>query len=151
MLKRLGHWLRAAGYDVLIAEEGESDRSLYQRAIREKRLLISRDRKMAEFRHADEHIFVLNGNQLSDCVAEVSERLEIDWHYHPFSRCLVCNTPLVRATREQFETLPQGVSDSVNRAFYCPHCDQLFWEGSHIRRMRATLENFANKQWEFAG
>ncbi len=150
MLKRLGHWLRAAGYDVLIASPGESDRSLYQKAVGEARLLITRDRKLAEYRDAGRYVCILHANRMPELVRELSVRLGIDWHYRPFSRCLVCNTPLVEATPAQYDSLPQDVRDSVTHAQFCPRCGQLFWEGSHIRRMRATLDNFSKKIWEFA-
>ena len=41
MLKRLGQWLRVAGYDVLILPDGTDDRVLLERAERDQRLLLS--------------------------------------------------------------------------------------------------------------
>ena len=38
MLKRLGQWLRVAGYDVLMLPDGTSDRELIQRAVEEHRV-----------------------------------------------------------------------------------------------------------------
>ena len=50
MLIRLGRWLRAAGYDTEIAADAIADRLLLDHAIREGRLLLTRDRKLAEHR-----------------------------------------------------------------------------------------------------
>ena len=44
MLKRLGQWLRVAGYDVLMLPDGTSDRELVQRAVEEHRVAVTRPR-----------------------------------------------------------------------------------------------------------
>ena len=142
MLKGLGRWLRAAGYDTRIAD-GEPDRELIEMARTGGRILLTRDRKMAEFRHADECVLVLVSNSLADCAAELKNRLAIDWQFSPFSRCLVCNFPLEPAR----PTAADAVHASVlreNKVFWrCPGCGRLYWEGSHVRRMRARLGQWA--------
>ena len=150
MLFRLGRWLRAAGYDVVIAESGESDRELFELAHREHRLLITRDRKLAEYRNASDVIVILQQNDLKDCLQELSRQLSINWLLKPFSRCMVCNTKLIAASDVQYRELPEDIQEESEKAFYCPACKQLFWEGSHVRRMRQTLENFSRNRWEIA-
>lgn len=86
MLKRLGRWLRAAGYDTVIEGDGVSDRDLIQRAVREGRLLITRDRKLMEFREAPGVVILLRSNAVQDCIQELTGRLGIDWTFQPFTR-----------------------------------------------------------------
>jgi uncharacterized protein with PIN domain len=150
MLFRLGRWLRAAGYDVIIAQPGENDRELFKLARKEHRLLVTRDRKLAEYRDATSVVVILEKNDLKDCLQELSRLLSINWQKKPFSRCMVCNTPLVVASDAQYRALPDDVQEQADRAYYCPACKQLFWEGSHVRRMRQTLENFSHNRWEIA-
>jgi len=147
MLHRLGRWLRAAGYDTAIAEAGTADRVLQQQAAGEGRWLLTRDRQMAEFRNGRNQVVLLLQNDLAGEVAELSRLFAIDWLVHPFSRCLECNTPLVPATEAQRACLPEGALSVSPEAWYCPHCDKLYWEGSHVRRMRHTLENFSRGEW----
>ena len=47
MLLRLGRWLRAAGYDTVIAEGGMDDATLIARCAAENRVLLTRDRELA--------------------------------------------------------------------------------------------------------
>jgi hypothetical protein len=47
MLRRLGRWLRAAGYDAVIAAGGLPDRALAARCAKEDRILLSEDRHLA--------------------------------------------------------------------------------------------------------
>ena len=79
MLKRLGHWLRVAGYDVLILPDGSDDRELIERARAERRLLLSSDRRLAEHKHAADRLVLLDCQGLDDCAAALGRQLPIDW------------------------------------------------------------------------
>lgn len=139
MLKRLGRWLRAAGYDTLIEEEGAHDRALVQRAVREQRFLITRDRKLMEFREAPGVVVLLQSNTVQGCVRELTARLGVNWLFRPFTRCLVCNTLLTEAVPEQWCTVPQCSRTKIKQLFCCPQCGKLYWEGGHVRRMHDKL------------
>jgi len=143
MLKGLGRWLRAAGYDVAIEPDGTSDRVLLERAKEEGRILLTRDRRFAGELPATDELVLLECNQEDDCLQELSEKLQVNWLYKPFSRCLVCNTPLIEATAEQWERVPDFSRQRATRVLYCPTCKQLFWDGSHVQRMRERLERAA--------
>ena len=139
MLKRLGRWLRAAGYDTRIQANGGSDSTMLQAARDEGRLLVTRDRKLLEFRHAAGTVILLRGNTLNDCIAGLSAQLQLDWLYRPFSRCLVCNTELVEADDKTSDSMPEGAKAYAPRLYWCAACTRLYWEGGHVRRMRARL------------
>lgn len=139
MLSGLGRWLRAAGYDTLIAGQGVPARELIAQAVRDSRLLLTRDRKLAEFRDAAKTVLVLNGNGLDSSVTELMSRLPVAWDYRPFSRCMVCNTLLEQAASEMIERVPPASRAHVQQLYHCPGCDRVYWEGSHVRRMRARL------------
>ncbi|MBD3671639.1 MAG: DUF5615 family PIN-like protein [Gammaproteobacteria bacterium] len=141
MLKGLARWLRAAGYDTLILQDGEDDARLIARAVEEDRILLTRDRPMLQHRDARRHILLLHGNGLHDCAQELTTKLHIDWQYRPFSRCMLCNSPLEEATERQRRRIPQ-VMHGNGLTLYCPHCDKLYWEGSHVERMRRHLQRW---------
>ncbi len=144
MLKGLGRWLRAAGYDVTLEPDGTDDSVLLDRARDEGRILLTRDRRFADNRPNSPEVVLLDCNQEDDCFEELSARLQVNWLYKPFSRCLVCNTPLVEASAEQWERVPDGSRQRATRVLYCPTCRQLFWDGSHVKRMKERLERAAN-------
>lgn len=136
MLGRLAHWLRAAGYDTDIADESVNDRALLAQAVKEKRLFITRDRKLTEYRHAPGVVVLLHSNSMHDCAKELQKYLSINWLINPFSRCMLCNTPLTIAAPSCLEKVPKQSRASVKQLFYCPQCDKFYWEGSHVRRLR---------------
>ena len=109
MLIRLAHWLRAAGYDTLVAHERARDRSLVARAMIDGRILLTRDSKLREIRDAGDCAVLLRGETMPDWVREITDRFALDWLARPFSRCLVCNTLLQHAPELARARLPDAV------------------------------------------
>lgn len=144
-LQRLGSWLRAAGYDTLIESDGRPDYDLLKQALAEERLLITRDRKLTEHRRASGTVILLECENLEECVAALCRQLPINWLHQPFVRCLVCNTPLIDAETEQLYALPIRLKNSIEHAYYCPGCNKVYWDGSHVRRMRARLNDWQQR------
>ena len=64
MLAGLGRWLRAAGYDTEIAETQMEDSKILDRAMREKRFLLTRDRHFQEMATDGKTIIVLVGVEI---------------------------------------------------------------------------------------
>ena len=145
MLKKLGQWLRIAGYDVSMLPDGTDDRELIKLSRNEKRLLLTRDRKITEFKESSHMVVLLECDDLEDCVADLNNKLDIDWLYRPFSRCSNCNSLLVEADRAEIQRLPDDVRNGATMTRYCPLCDQLYWDGSHVRRMRERLQHWNQK------
>ncbi len=140
MMKRLARWLRAAGYDTVVPEDGARDRAVLARALEEGRLVITRDRKLTELKGADGAVLLVRSNTLQGAAAELTETLGLDWLYRPFSRCLVCNAALAEADERVRARLPEGARSLAKPLRHCPSCARLYWAGGHVRRMRARLE-----------
>jgi uncharacterized protein with PIN domain len=147
MVIRLGRWLRAAGHDTAIQERPAGDRALLDRALRENRLLITRDRKLTEFREAPGTVLLLTGNRPAAWAAELGAALAIDWLHRPFSRCLLCNAVLEAAPEAAADRLPERARGLAPKATWCPACHKLYWPGGHVRRMTARLEAWARGEY----
>ena len=141
MLKGLARWLRAAGYDTETAKDGETDRELIRQARASGRLLITRDNKLMEFRNANDTVCLLHCTGIENCAKALKEKIPVDWLNRPFSRCLLCNTPLTRVNDITKVSVPDDVSDAP--LFQCPDCKRIYWSGGHVQRMRAKLESWA--------
>jgi hypothetical protein len=142
MLSRLGRWLRAAGYDTRIAREGAADRDLIRLATTEGRILLTCDRKMREHKDAEGCVLLLEGSRIRNWVAQLNTRLGINWLYAPFSRCLLCNTPLKEGDEHFLGRVPPISRNSIDRVFYCPECGKPYWQGGHVRRMHEKLSRW---------
>lgn len=148
MLARLGRWLRAAGYDVVIAESGAADKLLLQLAQEEERIFLTRDHRLQEQHGTRCDITLLTSNYLAGQLREVATQHAINWTYKPFSRCMECNTVLVPAEASVVKRVPVDSMRQDSRVLYCPRCDKPYWFGSHAKRMRMRLEQLSRGEWD---
>jgi uncharacterized protein with PIN domain len=66
--------------------------------------------------------------------------LSLDWRRHAFTRCTRCNGTLREASKQQVAgRVPTRVLLERERFARCRGCGQVYWEGSHVERMRRTL------------
>ncbi len=145
MLARFCRCLRAAGYDTEIAGPGEKDCSLIERAVKENRLLLTCDRRMAERRLASGRVVVLPSNGLRETARVLTDRVSVNWLLDPFSRCLLDNSLLRPADPNELSRLPRRAQEIASKhIFVCPHCDRIYWPGSHVRRMFEQLRRWQN-------
>jgi uncharacterized protein with PIN domain len=143
MLQGLGRWLRAAGYDTLVATGGMGDAALLDACRAEGRVLITRDRALAERGGRGLKVVVLPAGGLVDDVRALNAALEIDWRRSPFTRCVEDNTVLRPATEAEVARMPESARILPGPLRACPACGRLYWPGSHVRRMQARLDAFA--------
>ncbi len=142
MLVGLGRWLRIAGYDTVIAERSQNDRELVEQAHAEDRVLLTRDRRLVEIRKANDRSMVLESEGIDAWAAELTRRLQLDWIHNPLSRCTVCNVGLEVAPPGMRAKLPPRIRALNEQVHVCLRCGRLYWEGSHVRRIRDRLESF---------
>ena len=139
MLKGVGRWLRVAGYDVAIIDDGAHDDELLARAAAEDRLLLTCDRRLAKRAGPDTTVVVLGTESFDGAARELGERLGIDWLHAPFARCLRDNAPLMPASEETIAELPATAHQGDGPVMRCPQCNRVYWPGSHVRRMLTKL------------
>ena len=140
MLKGVGRWLRAAGYDAAIAADGASDAFLLAQARAEDRVLLTCDRRLAALAD-DARTLVLASERLDQAARELRAS-GIDWLQAPFTPCLVDNAPLAPARAADLAGIPTSARRDDGPILACPKCARVYWPGSHVRRMRARLERW---------
>lgn len=145
MLQGLARWLRAAGHDTLVAERGMSDRALLALCEAEGRTLISRDRKLLQIRRRPP-VVILTTDDLETQARALSAVLGLDWRLAPFTRCLEDNALLRPATPDEVARMPASARDLPGPWRACPVCGRVYWPGSHVRRMQARLDRFAQAE-----
>lgn len=143
MLSKVGKWLRAAGYDTRLVESGMNDRQILTWALEERRLLLTRDKHFLEMKEACENLIFLSANSVEECIQELNQKVEIDWLWAPFSRCLLCNTPLVIPDEQMIsKKVPPAVIQLTQQFWYCSQCEKVYWEGSHTKHMLNQLHTW---------
>jgi uncharacterized protein with PIN domain len=145
MLGRLARWLRLLGYDVAY-DNAASDNELARRARAEGRVLLTRDRELAARRGLD--TLLLESQMLEEQVREVQHRLGPP-PQPALSRCSVCNGELRPVPRaEVSELVPRYVLRTQTKFRRCSNCGRIYWPGTHLGGMRATIDELAPSELE---
>lgn len=137
-LGRLAAYLRMAGFDTLYSNTA-SDSDLAAFAMREGRILVTRDRNLL-MRADVERGYWIRSPDPKQQLLEIARRFHLLSYMRPFARCMKCNGVLNPVARDSVaHRLPPGVQHK--REFrICTNCGSVYWEGSHHARMCEMLE-----------
>lgn len=141
MLGRLARWLRILGYDTAY-EKVITDEALIERAIREDRWVLTRDRKLAERKVLRErHTLIASDDvdgQLEQLYCDL--QMDLDVPHHRGYRCADCNVALTRISCHEARPLvPPFVAETYREFLQCPDCRRAFWPGTHWKNMLKRL------------
>ena len=139
MLRGLGRWLRAAGYDTLVAEGGVSDRTLARLCAGDDRVLLTKDRQLAASATGAAPVVLVPGDSIDEAARALRTILDIDWQYAPFTRCIADNRLLEAAPPYLAARVPERSRAAGGPLRVCPECRRVYWLGSHVRRMQQRL------------
>jgi len=142
MLGKLTRWLRMLGHDVEYTGSMD-DKELIRKAKKDSRILLTRDvelYKQAIARGADAFL-IENPNQTAD-LANLARRfkfkLEVDVKV---SRCPKCNSKIKAVSKASVaDKVPSTTSSSYDEFWQCQSCAQVYWRGTHWKRIDKTLK-----------
>ena len=135
-LKPLAKRLRMLGFDTLY-NGGSSLSEIIQTSILDKRILLTLKSVLSTGKLT---VFRLDGDDPEIQLRQLVEAYPIQEQAVFFSRCLICNAELAAVADCADLSLPESVRERKLPVFRCPECDRLYWQGSHIERMKTQLE-----------
>ncbi len=134
MVGRLARWLRIFGYDTLYDPQ-KPVRQWIPRLLSENRVLLTRNRQI-ESEVPPNRYFWVEPNQPDDQIREVVRAFDLDTNHFVFSRCLLCNEPVVPVEKKKVVgKVPPRVWETQNDFQQCPVCGRVYWKGSHLQRV----------------
>ena len=136
-LELVAHRLVFLGYDVATLR-GARLEELFEAGRREGRTVLTLSARHPR-RFADVPAIVVPRGDAARAVRAIASTHEPSGA--PFSRCAPCNRALhTRHPMEARGEVPGRVLRSTTVLCYCPMCGKWYWEGSHVARLRAWLE-----------
>ncbi|HTG02255.1 MAG TPA: Mut7-C RNAse domain-containing protein [Nitrospirota bacterium] len=133
MLGRLARRLRLLGFDVLY-DDTLDDNAVLDRALRQDRVILTRDRALAKRPLASNHILI-ESDHVQEQASQVLASLRLE--PRPLVRCSLCNAPLASIDKNQVRDLVPPFVYARHREFQrCSGCGKVYWKGSHVRRMK---------------
>lgn len=142
MVGRLARWLRLLGFDTLYYPD-ISDSELLKIAIRDGRIILTRDTHFLKRKNPDSFFFMHSDNARQQ-IAEVITGFNIN-EFGP-GRCARCNGMLEEAgDKEKIKSVvPEYVFLNNNIFFKCHDCGKVYWEGTHLKRFRGMIKDITN-------
>lgn len=138
-LGRLAAYLRMLGFDSAYRNDFE-DEALAEVSDRERRILLTRDRGLL-MRSRVTYGYCLRSKDPRKQVAEVLRRYHLFDDINPFRHCMRCNGLLRPVPKEQvLHRLEPKTRRYYDEFRQCPSCGQVYWQGTHYRRMRGFIE-----------
>ena len=137
MLGKLARWLRLLGYDTVYMQD--EDAAIAHRARAEGRVLLTRDRELAERRglttvYVRSQILEAQLAQVVTAVGALPDEMG--------PRCMRCNVSLVDASKaDAARQVPPYVVRTHERFQECPECGRMFWKGTHWQDIVERIED----------
>jgi uncharacterized protein with PIN domain/sulfur carrier protein ThiS len=139
-LGRLARTLRLLGFDCVWRNDITDD-ELAAISVAEQRTLLTRDRGLLK-RARVAHGYLVRETDRRRQITEVLRRFDLFRSISPFGRCLECNGVLEPVAKEEVEhRLPPRTQRDYDDFRRCPHCDRIYWKGSHYDRLTALVED----------
>ncbi len=141
MLGRLARWLRILGYDTAY-DKTLTDDLLIERAQREGRWLLTRDRYLARRKVLRGRHTLITNDSINDQLRQLRHdlNLSLDPSEERPLRCAKCNVLVMPvSSREADPLVPQYVAQHYNHFAQCPRCLHVYWPGTHWEAMVARL------------
>jgi len=136
--------LRLFGFDVAYSQNAD-DRQLLEVMARENRALLTRDRRLL-MHSIVQHGYYPRSQDRDEQTIEVIRRFGLSELIAPFTRCLRCNALLGEANKaeimDKLEPLTKIYYDQFRR---CPDCKQIYWPGSHFRKLQKRIEEIRSR------
>ena len=143
MLGTLAKWLRLCGLDTYYASQKINDEELLIIAKKEHRILITRDKELHQRAKKREISTLLTMSR------SLSEQLNLLFQTYPIiidklnplSRCSLCNTQITTIEKELVkQKVPQRIYQQHDQFWFCSHCQQIYWRGTHYEKILVTIE-----------
>jgi len=131
-LGRLARYLRLLGFDTAYRKDWD-DAALVETALREKRIVLTRDRGLLK-RAVLDHGYLVRETHPRAQLREVIARFDLSHTLRPFTRCPRCNGRVSSVPKSEIILLlPTRTASAVDEFRRCQECGQLYWQGAHQR------------------
>ena len=138
MLGRLAKWLRILGYDTAYIRNIR-DAELIRLSLTECRMILTRDTRLIKKRGLKNYLFIMDDQFVAQLKQVVSE-LHLSYPKNSFSRCILCNEPLLPFSKNAACTIvPEYVCQTEESFGRCPECHRIYWKGTHYKEMERIL------------
>jgi len=148
MLGNIAKKLRIMGFDCRYDSQIE-DKDLINDANKENRIIISRDVNMVkQSSKFGIKSVLLEEEEEFDQLCEIIRKLDLKniGVSGNNARCPKCNFKTESIEKKSiYNRIPLGVKQKNERFWICRNCDKIFWEGSHMIKLKKLVRELNEK------
>jgi len=145
MLIKLGRWLRIMGIDSVSPAPTEVDDDIIiYRAMKEKRVLLTMDREMAQNAASSGVKTILIPSTMIDVEDQLVHVMKASGitadSIQKRVLCTECGSVVREVESDEVEGLvPPGILATTDQFWKCKSCSHVYWAGSHWRNIQKTV------------
>jgi len=143
MLGNIARKLRLLGFDTRYSSDVK-DSTLLEIAQNENRIIISKDEQLIKTSKGMKISSILlsdqsEEDQLAGIFIQLKQKeLKINGD---IARCPNCNFHTLPIKKDKvYDKLPKKVLEFNDKFWKCENCDQLYWEGTHIKNLQRVVD-----------
>jgi len=88
-------------------------------------------------------LVLIKSDFLSEQLNQVKEEFGLEFNKEKlFSRCSICNVPIQQIEKIKVKNkVPPFVYENYDEFSYCPVCQRVYWQGTHLDLINEQLKN----------
>jgi len=139
MLGTLCKIMRMCGIDTAYTDEGTS---IVVTARLQHRIVLTKNTRLTK----KDGVLFIHATDPVKQLGEVVNTYNLKRHLQSFSRCLECNHPLERISREAVKHhVPYYTYQHFNVFAQCTGCKKIYWQGSHYTNMMRKIADYIDE------
>lgn len=143
MLGNIAKKLRLLGYDTKYSSD-IADNDLIESAKEEQRIIVSKDNELvSKARNSNVKSILLQKSSENEQLFEIINEMNIKKLVisGDSARCPKCNFHTIPTEKDIIRNeVPQGVLEFNNKFWKCENCNQVYWEGTHIKNLKKLID-----------
>ncbi len=142
MLGNVARKLRLFGFDSEYFSDID-DLKLIEKAKDENRIILSKDSSLINRakKYDIKFIHITKENEIEQFLEILKDiSLELNEISGDTARCTKCNSQTSQIHKSKISNkIPQGVLEYNDKFWKCDECGQIYWEGTHIKKLQEFL------------
>jgi uncharacterized protein len=148
MLGDIARKLRIFGFDTLYMKD-TSDSSILETALHENRIILTRDKEFFRrvVKAGAEGVLMERYDQIDNIANTLLKYGVRSLSFNPrTARCACCNGILALIKASDLEgAIPNKILEIRHNFFQCSYCNNIYWEGSHVKRLNLLAQKINTK------
>ena len=148
MLGDIARKLRIFGFDTLYMKD-TSDSSILETALHENRIILTRDKEFFRrvVKAGAEGVLMERYDQIDNIANTLLKYGVRSLSFNPrTARCACCNGILALTKASDLEgAIPKKILEIHHNFFQCSYCNNIYWEGSHVKRLNLLAQKINTK------